>query len=126
MSLSSSRYIMTEVRQASLAFPAAWVREVLLVDPSRLLRIPFYHPAILGVVHHQGEVVPLAEIPGSQGGASMQQGFLTVIRLGRLVGSLTGLGIVVDRVMGNVILDPESSTQIFTPADLPTQLWYPQ
>lgn len=129
MSLSSSRYVMTQVRQKSLAFPSSWVREVVLVDPSRILKLPFYNRAILGVVHHQGQVVPLVEIPhtGSQTAFSMQQGFLTVVCLSSVVGTLTGLGIVVDRVMGNVILDPESSsTQLFNPTDLPDQLWQPQ
>ena len=132
-----NRYILTFVGEQQLAFPSQWVAEIILVERSRVLPLPFYSPMFLGVVHHQSDIVPLissyAVLPETlnqplQG--SLMKETLSVIRLGTSVGKLAGVGLVVERVAGSVseaqISASESTIRRLELQDMPNQVWRPQ
>ena len=132
-----NRYILTAVGDQQLAFPSQWVAEILLVERSRVLTLPFYGPMLLGVVHHQSAIVPLISsqvvlpekssqtVPGS-----LMKETLSVILLGASAGKHAGVGLVVERVVGSASEDQisasESTIQQFDLAAMPNQVWQPQ
>jgi chemotaxis signal transduction protein len=126
------RHILTQVGEKKLAFPAAWVSEVMRVEQASILPLPFYSIIIFGVVNHQGEIVPLiaaqsavfklAERPGRE--------TLTAIRLSQAAASLAGVAIVVDQVVGSIsaeqISAQRSEIRLFQPQDIPDHIWQPR
>lgn len=136
----SERYILTHVGTQQLAFPAQWVAEILLVERSQILVLPFYDPMLLGVMHHHGQVVPLLSIwQALAGGTAPTRETLCVVQLGQHAGRLSGIGVVVDRASdtrsGDALLDPNrlqseviapESIQFFQPQLLSDSLWKPQ
>jgi chemotaxis signal transduction protein len=136
------RFIMAQVGQRQLAFPSPYVAEILLVERSQLLTIPFYEAALLGVVHHHGKIVPLVSIhPILEESPGSIREMIDVIQLGEDVGSIAGIGIVVDRVLesqsreqlADEFVDPSISglqspmgIQLFRPDLLSDRLWIPK
>src|SRR5689334_20224029 len=57
-----SRYIVTQVGPQKIGFPSQWVAEIMLVERSQILKLPFYNSRLLGVVHHQGSIIPLVTL----------------------------------------------------------------
>ncbi|MCG8362673.1 MAG: hypothetical protein MJA27_04975 [Pseudanabaenales cyanobacterium] len=132
-----NRFILTAVGEQQLAFPSQWVAEVMLVERSRVLALPFYGPMLLGVVHHQSDIVPLISaywvLPEKLTQTihlSLMKETLSVIRLGPSVGELAGVGLVVERVAGSVseaqIAASESTIRRLDLQDMPNQVWRPQ
>ncbi|HEY9824501.1 MAG TPA: chemotaxis protein CheW [Stenomitos sp.] len=133
----AERLIVTQVGALQLAFPAVWVSEIVRVERSQILDLPFYTPAILGIMHHKGKVVPLlsghrlVQVPyGSLRETS------TAILLNDAAGSLAQIGIVVDSAIGNQSRselpgfdDPSAnapSEMVMMRAELlPSNLWEP-
>lgn len=137
------RYILTQVGQQQLAFPSQWVAEILLIERSQILALPFYDPALLGVVHHHGRIVPLVAIqPLLEGVVRSMRETVSVVQLGHEVGPLAGIGIVVDQALENrshdqmptALVDADASTpsstktalHLFQPQLLSDRLWQPQ
>ena len=131
------RYILTAVGEQQLAFRSQWVDEIILVERSRVLALPFYGPMILGVVHHQSHIVPLIsshvalpEKPTQTVHESLMKETLSVIRLGSSVGEHAGVGLVVGRVIGSVseeqISTSKSIIRRFDLQDVPNRVWQPQ
>lgn len=138
------RYILTQVGHQRLAFPSQWVAEILLIERWQILNLPFYAPMILGVVHHQGRIVPLLAIQHLfAGNPGTIRETVSVVQLSREAGNLAGIGIVVDRALENrsrdqlpdglfhhepfTTLPPaEKTTRLFSPEILDDRLWHPQ
>ncbi|NET38257.1 MAG: hypothetical protein F6K19_40710 [Cyanothece sp. SIO1E1] len=130
------RYIYTQVGQQQLMFPFQWVAEILQLERSQFLKLPFYHPMMLGLMHYAGTLVPLisaydilAQKTSQTPDLSAMKESLTAIRLGSVTGRLAGIGLVVDRVIGNVseheIVQMESNSFKFSLQDIPEQIWKP-
>ncbi|NJO39165.1 MAG: chemotaxis protein CheW [Cyanobacteria bacterium CRU_2_1] len=138
------RYILTQIGQQQLAFPSQWVAEILLIERSQVLILPFYDSAILGVVHHRGQIVPLVAIQQIfEGMAGATREIISVVQLSQKADSLAGIGIVVDRALENrsheqftnafsehdhVAVSPQTEQTIllFRPEMLSDRLWEPQ
>ena len=111
----SNRYIVTKVCDRLITFPDTLVAEILIVERNSILALPFYDAAIIGVVHHQASVMPLLMLKTLlTGERSLVAESLTVVKLSEAVDqlgevatkrSLSGIGIVVDRVIGSMAID---------------------
>lgn len=137
--LSIQRIILTQVGSEVVTFPSEWVGEILTLDRTRILPLPFYSPSLVGVVHDQGQVFPLISLALLIGGISPTQEQLNVIRLHQRVPDLGGAGLIVDRILGAeasdaeeiTASDPSSSLDAHLPRKpfewgmIPTSLWMP-
>jgi chemotaxis signal transduction protein len=134
----ADRFISTKVAETTLVFPAIWVAEILRIDRSQILDLPFYDPLLVGVVHHNGQIIPLVSaarlLKVEQLGIQERS---IVIKLDRTAGKLANIGLIVDRAIGTVNrqdLPPAlfSTTEtidgmLLIHSDLiPTDLWQPR
>lgn len=126
------RYILSRVANQQLAFSAQWVAEIILIERSQILTLPFYKPILLGVIHHQSNIVPLisshillSEKLGMDLSWKGMQEKLTVICLNQAVDKLAGVGVVVEQVIGSFITQPSPEQHLFHISDLATQIWQP-
>jgi chemotaxis signal transduction protein len=131
------RFILTQVEQYTLVFPATWVAEILRIDRSQILDLPFYESLLVGIANYNGQMTPLLAAARL---LELEQfslpARLMVVRLNEAAGALENVGIVVDRAIG-------SSTRAELPIDLfttqsagtmmmmrnhlvPASLWNPQ
>ncbi len=111
----SNRYIVTKVCDRLITFPDTLVAEILIVERNSILALPFYDAAIVGVVHHQASVMPLLMLRTLlEGARSLVAESLTVIKLSEVANqlgeaynkfSLSGTGVIVDRVIGSIAID---------------------
>lgn len=134
----ADRFISTAVERLTLVFPAVWVAEILRIDRTQILDLPFYEPLLMGVIHHNGSIVPL--IAGTRLLNIEQFGVrerAIVIKLNENAGSLANIGVVVDRAIGTsnrTDLPPglftasatDGSMQMMRPGLIPPGLWYPR
>lgn len=125
------RYLLTEVGKYTLVFQANWVSEVLQVEQSKVLKIPYYSPAILGIAKYQDNFLTLVAgwqfLPETQ--PSRIDRF-TVVRLGGNMKNWQNTGVVIDRVLGYVVKEdlPVIQQNLFVLANsqsLPNYLWQP-
>jgi chemotaxis signal transduction protein len=137
--LLADRYILTQVEQLTLVFPAVWVAEIIRLDRSQILDLPFYDPLLLGVVNHNAQITPLiaaARLLETAAPFNLKER-LMVIRLNEAAGKIANIGVVVDRAIGGSTrqeLPPElfESSTITTGMVLmrheliPTAFWQPQ
>jgi chemotaxis signal transduction protein len=107
------------------------------LERSQILDLPFYDPMLLGVTHHNGNVLPLIsahrllKIP-----QFTLREISTVVRLNDTADRLANVGVVVDRVNGSssqqelppALFDAKDSdaTVLINSELLPSQLWHPQ
>lgn len=141
------RYLMTQIGQQQLAFPLQWVSELILVEQSHILPLPFYDPTLIGVLHYRGDIVPLIMVPlasKTETTAAIQhlriKRTLTAVRLNQAVGKLAGVGLIVDRVIERIasrsVLEQSletaetaveiSQVRIFRLEDIPPMIWQPR
>ena len=133
----ADRFILTQIEQQTLVFPAIWVAEILRIDRSQILDLPFYDALLVGIANYNGQMTPLiaaAKLLELEQYSVPEQ--VIVVRLNRSAGQLENVGIIVNRVVG-------SSTGSELPTDLlttnrvgamvmmhsglvPTSLWRPQ
>lgn len=134
------RYILTQVGHQKIGFPSQWVAEIILIERSQILNLPFYDSRLLGVVHHQGSIIPLVTFqvgnPVSQ--QARNQETLTAIRLSKLVSELSGVGLIVDQVIGSISQEQLSANdqkvtkssnspiEIFQPEKILPSIWQPR
>jgi chemotaxis signal transduction protein len=137
--------IQARIGSKVVAFPNNWVSEVLLLPQSQVLSLPFYPATVLGVIHHQGLVVPilLGQMLLQPTHESSQQvttlpETLTIIRLSQAVSNAAGVGIVIDQLLGqtndesinqshgtpNNFVAPAEVVQ-FNPEMISPQVWHP-
>lgn len=100
----SDRFILAQVQSITLVIPAAWVAEIFQVERSQILALPFYSPLLVGITHQSGQILPLLSThrllttePALLKESSM------VIKLGDAAGSLSQIGLIIDRVLGSKI-----------------------
>lgn len=101
-----NRYVLTSSGGATLVFPDKIVAEIILVERSYLLHIPFFNSAMLGVIQHSGVILPLISLRralGEQNALIPEK--ITVIHLSDLADNLAGIGLVIDKVLGSVSSD---------------------
>ncbi len=135
----SDRFILTQVERFTLVFPAVWVAEILRLDRSQILDLPFYDPLLLGIINHNAQITPLiaaARLLETSAPFSLKER-LMVIRLNQAAGTLANVGVVVDRAIGSSTR-PELPPDLFQPSTkatemvlirpelIPTNLWQPQ
>jgi chemotaxis signal transduction protein len=140
----TKRFILGKLEQLILVFPSALVAEILLIERSQILSLPFYNPTILGCIHQGGQIVPLIashQLFGIQ--ITLREEVLTVVRLGESAKNLAGVGLIVDRIMGSQTeeqLPPEvfgisqgedsnnlsSTLRLFEPRLISSDLFRPQ
>ncbi len=133
----ADRFILTQVERQTLVFPANWVAEILRIDRSQILDLPFYDALLVGVANYNGQITPL--IAGARLLELEQFSLperLVVVRLNESADRLGNVGIIVDRAIG-------SSTRAELPSELltnhrfdamammrstlvPASLWQPQ
>jgi len=132
------RFILVRLQQLTFVFPSTIVAEILVIKRSQILALPFYDSAVLGLVHHNGQIVPLVSMRQIVGiSASIFGESLTVVRLSNAAGNVAGLGLVVDQALGSSLLDQlppdlfsttitEPKMRLFRPEILGSYLWQPQ
>jgi chemotaxis signal transduction protein len=135
-----SRYILTKMGHQKIGFPSQWVAEIMLIERSQILHLPFYDSRLLGVVHHQGSIVPLVTLQFTNPVSQQQriQETLTAIRLSQSVSELSGVGLIVDRVIGSISHEQLSANEqkatasssppieVFQPESIPQSIWQPR
>jgi hypothetical protein len=131
-----SRYILAGLEQLIVVFGDALVVEIIVVERSYILPFPFFSSSMLGVIHHQGVVIPLLSLKRAllDKNALMPEN-LTVVRLSNELPQLAGAGIVVDRVLSSMLSEQytklaESSGNTYVRLEnllprLPGTLWEP-
>ncbi len=122
------RYLLTQVGSHKLIFSAQIVSDILTIERTQVLTLPFYPQAVLGVVHYLGKIVPLVSavsfFPQEQ--QSLYHHNLITIRLNGLVGTAVGVGVIVNELVGSITTEQIAQERIFQPSDLPPNLWKPQ
>lgn len=131
------RYILTQVEQFTFVFPLTLVAEIPIIERSQILAMPFYSPAVIGVLHHAGHVMPLVSLRQILGIATVATERLTVVQLSAAA-QQAGLGLVVDRTLGMrshsqlppdlfhaVQSNSEPNLRLFRPEILADSLWQP-
>jgi chemotaxis signal transduction protein len=129
---SQQRYILSRVGNQQIIFSDQWVAEIMLIERTQILNLPFYNRILLGIIHHQGNIVPLISshilLSEKLGMDVRQRGMLeklTVICLSQAVDKLAGVGVVVEQVVGSFLTEPLPEQHIFQLSDLPAHIWQP-
>ena len=135
--LLAERFILTQIEQQTLVFPAIWVAEILRIDRSQILDLPFYDSLLVGIANYNGQITPLIAAAKLLALAPfVVPERLMVVRLNQAAGQLENVGIIVDRAIGSSTraeLAPElfttnrSDAMVMMSSQLvPTSLWQPQ
>ncbi len=150
----SNRYIVVKVGDRLVTFPDVLVSEIMIIERNTILVLPFYEAAIVGVIHHQANIMPLLLLRLLMGGQrALITESLTVVRLSKvaddLAENLSGVGLIVDRVIGSLTADEYKDIDLrdlskkmnqtvaniqeneYTPIEIvlssiPTHIWQPQ
>lgn len=132
------RFILTQVERLTLVLPAIWVTEIIRIDRSQILDLPFYDPLLVGVADHQGQIVPLIATDRllEVDPRSLPERVVVVLLEDRGDRSLGNVGLIVDRAIGSSTrqeLPPElfttnrtQSMVMMRSALVPTNLWQPK
>jgi hypothetical protein len=133
----ADRFILTQVADLTLVFPATWVAEIVRIDRSQILDLPFYDPLLVGIANYNGRVTPLIAaaklLELNKWSLSARS---IVVRLNESVDRLGNVGFIVDRAIGNTTrseLPPElfttnrSGSLVMMQSKLvPANLWQPR
>jgi chemotaxis signal transduction protein len=133
----ADRFILTQIEQQTLVFPATWVAEIMRIEKSQILDLPFYDSLLLGIANYNGQITPLII------GARLLQiedfllpERLVVVRLNDAANRLGNVGIIVDRAIGSSTRD-QLPRELFITNNtddmvmmrsllVPIRLWQPQ
>ncbi|WP_373541802.1 chemotaxis protein CheW [Chamaesiphon sp.] len=137
VALLDTRFILTQVEELTLVFPATWVAEIWRVSRSQILDLPFYDPLLVGVANYNGRVTPLIAAARLLEVAqfSLPERSI-VVRLNQAAGQLENVSIIVDRAIGTRQRE-ELPTDLFTAHRtgsmvmmqshlVPANVWQPQ
>jgi chemotaxis signal transduction protein len=130
----TDRYLLAQVADLTLVFAATMVAEIIRIERSKVLNLPFYDSQVAGIINHNGQLLPLISAHSLlQQASPRSQEIWTVMRL-QLEDS--HIGITVDRAIGNSTkaqLPPQLLVEhqvdawvLMTPQLLPAQIWQPQ
>jgi chemotaxis signal transduction protein len=140
--VGAESYLLTEVGAQTLAFETAWIAEILVVERTQILKIPFYTPAVIGLFHHQSKIVPLISAhqilalkfsQASNHSSASLYGSLSVVCFNSKVAPLAGISIAVDRVLNSCspqaiaesASEPQvSPIQVFQADMIPESVWH--
>jgi hypothetical protein len=124
--LQSIQYVLTRIGSRKLAFAAVWVSEIVPVERSQILSLPFYDAQLLGLFHHQGTLIPLiaaTDYPGFQERWA-------AICLSSAAGDWAGAAVAVEQVLGGATetqrTEPDAGIELFEPETLNRQICHPQ
>lgn len=112
-----NRYIVIKAGQETITLPDLLVAEIMIVERTSILSLPFYKPAIIGVIHHQAEIVPLLLLRSLLGEPrTLLAESLTLIKLSEVANDLSdqhlaGIGVIVDRVIGSLTISEYQNLQ---------------
>lgn len=136
------RYILTQVGSWVLVFPARWVAEIFRVQRSRILDLPFYQSPLVGVTHHNSQIIPLTSAHQVlQTTENTLRETVTVLQLSHEAERLANMGIIVDKALGSASKEelpptvlttqalhpPDTDSKVlFQPDWFPLDLWHPQ
>ena len=132
------RFILTQVEQIVLVLPATWVTEIIRIDRSQILDLPFYDPLLVGITNRNGRIVPLIATDRLLEVAprSMPERLVVVLFEDRGDLALGNIGLIVDRAIGSSTrpeLPPElftanrSGSMVAIQSDLvPPHIWQPK
>ncbi len=135
------RFILTQITgvecQSILVFPATWVTEILRVNRTQILALPFYNPLLVGIIDRDGEIIPLiaaARLLDLVPPYLPEQ--LMVVKLNKSSEMLGNVGLIVDRLIGTTTrqeLPPDLFTAhragelvMMRSALVPIDSWQPQ
>jgi chemotaxis signal transduction protein len=133
----ADRFILTQVADLTLVFPALWVAEIVRIDRSQILDLPFYDRLLAGIANYNGRVTPLIAAARllAVGKLSLPERSI-VVRLNETADRLGNVGFIVDRAIGSTTrseLPPEifttdrSGSMVMMQSKLvPANLWQPQ
>jgi chemotaxis signal transduction protein len=136
-SLLENRFILAQLQSCTLVFPATWVTEVLRIDRSHILTLPFYDPLLVGIIDRNGQAIPLINTARSLGLAefSLQEKVL-IVRLNQTVEGLKNVCFIIDRLIGTTtrnklpsdlfIADRVGEILMIKPTLIPANIWQPQ
>ena len=139
---TETNFILTKLADLTVVFPTSLVSEILIIDPAKILPLPFYDHAVCGCVHQAGRTIPLIALGSIFGLETRPNGQnLTAVCLSETAGEMAGTGLVIERLLGSQtkaqlpleLFEPESAAEsshpnmrLFQPGLLSTQLWQPQ
>ncbi|MGF1604675.1 MAG: chemotaxis protein CheW [Thermosynechococcaceae cyanobacterium] len=112
------RLVLAQVDRYTLAIPALWVAEISRFQQAQVLNLPFYQPPLMGLMHQNGQVISL--VSAAQLFKVKQpvgREISTVVRLGDGAGTLSQVGVVVDKILGSTT-HSEVSADLFEPIAL--------
>jgi chemotaxis signal transduction protein len=131
------RFILTQVERFTLVFPATWIAEIIRIDRSQILDLPFYDPMLTGIVNYNGQITPL--IASARLLEVAQRPLperLVVVRLDRGAEGLQNVGLIVDRAIGStnrqelpseLFSSNHSGLMVMMQSSLiPSNLWQPK
>jgi CheW-like domain len=96
------RFILAKLDRYTYVFPSTAVLEILLLDRGKILSLPHYGVALLGVIEHKSQVVPLVAMRQIIGISNNSIGeTLTIVRLNHYSERLGGVGLVFDKTLGS-------------------------
>lgn len=125
--LKQVRYLIALVKEQKIAFSTSLVREILVFQKGQILQLPFYDRSLVGVVHHQNQIIPL--VSGRSIFLEETNKFsptiFTAVRLNELGQHLTGVGVVVDRMVESISQPELTGEQVFQLTDIPQHIWQP-
>ena len=138
----TQNFILAQLEQLTLVFSSTIIASIVIVERSQILALPFYDPALLGIIHHSGQILPLISLRQVMGLPARQATErLTVIRLSDAA-EVADIGLVVDSTLGmrsSEQLPPDllSTEQLpdltrqpkmllFQPSILASHLWLPR
>ena len=132
------RFILTQVERLTLVLPAIWVTEIIRIDRSQILDLPFYDPLLVGIADRKGRIVPLIATDRLLAVAtgSLAERVVVVLLEDRGDRTLGNVGLIVDRAIGSSTrqeLPPElftaerAGSMVMIGSKLvPTNLWQPK
>jgi chemotaxis signal transduction protein len=133
--IETQRFLLAQIEQLKLIVSSGLVAEIMLIERSQILPLPFYNPVILGCLHHAGQIVPLIATDRQLGirTTTPTREILTVVRLSQSAEHLAGVGLLVDKVLGSQSGDRLPAeifdSDVYFPAiegDAPMKLFHPQ
>jgi chemotaxis signal transduction protein len=132
------RFILTQVERLTLVLPATWVTEIIRIDRSQILDLPFYDPLLVGIANRHSRIVPLIatdrllEVVPS----SLPERLVVVLLEDRGDRELGKVGLIVDRAIGSstrqelppaLFTTNRTESMVMMRSDLvPTTLWQPK
>jgi chemotaxis signal transduction protein len=140
---SASRYILARMGDQVLVFADRLVAEIILVERTYILALPFFMPAVIGLAHHQGKLIPLLSLNRlfKSPNALLPEKLTVICLMPTATENLGMAGLIVDRVVGSASAEQygdlqrqdasDASSQRYVSAtelltQIPSQVWQPQ